>query len=213
MINNPFNEDYYERGPEKGISCYSNYQWLPERTISAVMTYIDYLGIKRGESVLDFGCAKGFYVKALRLLHREAWGCDISEYAISQADPNTKPYITVIENDPIPFNQLFDYVIAKDVLEHMTEGQVSDFLSRAKKVEPKKVLIIVPLAVDGKYVIPEDEMDITHILRNSQEEWKQIFISNGWKIEETTNRISGIKDHQAKYQNGIGFFTLVRKNQ
>jgi cyclopropane fatty-acyl-phospholipid synthase-like methyltransferase len=212
MANSPFNEDYYESGPEKGVSCYSNYQWLPERTISAVMTCIDYLEIKRGEGVLDFGCAKGYYVKAFRLLHRDAWGCDISEYAISKADSETKPFVSLIKDTSIPFQREFDYIIAKDVLEHMTESQVCAFLDAAKNICSKKMLVIVPLAVEGKYIIPEDELDITHILRSTQEEWIERFDSNGWEIQKAANQVPGIKDHQAKYKNGVGFFTLVRRS-
>ena len=77
---NLFNEDYYERGLEKGISGYSNYRWMPELTIPMCAMLNESLGIKLGQRILDFGCAKGFIVRAFRLLHREAWGYDPSEY-------------------------------------------------------------------------------------------------------------------------------------
>lgn len=206
-----FGEDYYERGPEKGLSCYVNYRWLPEKTIPAAMTYVDYLGIGRGESVLDFGCAKGFYVKALRLLHRDAWGCDISEYAVSQADDSVKPYIKVVSKAPIPFDEEFDYIIAKDVLEHMNEEDIGRFLSSAGALCRRYMLVIVPLAENGKYIIPEDELDVTHLQRKTGDEWKSLFRNNGWSIDLYSNRIVGLKDHQAVYQSGVGFFTLVPK--
>ncbi len=82
-----YDADYYERGVESGKSCYSNYRWLPELTIPMAMVLIDTLGIRpgAGQRVLDFGCAKGFVTKALRMLRRDAWGIDISRYALSQA--------------------------------------------------------------------------------------------------------------------------------
>src|SRR6476661_8245522 len=40
----------------------------------------------RPSSVLDAGCAMGFLVEALRARGVEAWGIDISEYAISKVD-------------------------------------------------------------------------------------------------------------------------------
>jgi SAM-dependent methyltransferase len=209
MSEQVFTEDYYERGPEKGLSCYVNYQWLPEKTMPAVMTYIDHFGIEPGESILDFGCAKGFYVKALRLLHRDAWGCDVSEYAISHADEQTKPYVKVIESDPVPFDRHFDYIVSKDVLEHMTEVQVKAALESFKKCTPRYLFIIVPLADGGKYVVPEDELDITHVLRFTKQGWSDLFSSCNWKLAWFHNNLPGIKDHQtSKYPNGIGFFTL-----
>ena len=69
MNTNLFDENYFERGVETQTSLYQNYRWMPEQTIPMVMTIIDYLKIQRGATVLDFGCAKGFVVKAFRLLH------------------------------------------------------------------------------------------------------------------------------------------------
>ena len=83
-----YNESYFERGLESGLSLYQNYRWIPELTIPMAMTIIDFLGIKRHQTILDFGCAKGFLVKAFRLLYRSAYGVDsggICSRAIIQA--------------------------------------------------------------------------------------------------------------------------------
>ncbi len=81
-----FDRDYFERGIASGKSLYENYRWIPELTIPMAMTYIDTLGLKKEDRILDFGCAKGYVVKALRMLHRKAWGCDVSDYAIESSD-------------------------------------------------------------------------------------------------------------------------------
>ena len=85
-----YDEDYFERGVETGKSLYSNYRWIPELTIPICAELIMQLKIGPEDTILDFGCAKGFIVKALRLLHREAYGVDISEYAIKQARKSTE---------------------------------------------------------------------------------------------------------------------------
>jgi SAM-dependent methyltransferase len=208
MTNTLFTEDYYERGIEAGLSCYQDYRWLPEKTIPAVMSYIDFLDIKRGQSVLDFGCAKGFYVKALRMLHREAYGCDISEYAIEYADESIKQYVRVNSfEDIIPFDINFDYVVAKDVLEHMEFGVLTHFLSEAKK-KTNKLFIVVPLAKNGAYVIPSDEEDVTHLIRFSREQWTGLFNECGWCVEKFRFNVPGLKEHQTIYFKGVGFFVL-----
>lgn len=207
---NKYNFDYYERGLEAGVSCYYNYKWLPYKTIPTVMAYIDHLNIERGASVLDFGCAKGFYVKALRLLARDAWGCDISNYAISAADDETKRYVKVCDGEaPIPFNRCFDYIIAKDVLEHLEEEEVISLLQAAKKAVPKKFFIVVPLTKNGKYIIPSDELDATHKIRKTKQEWADFLTSSGWHLDFVSCRVEGIKDHHAIYPEGVGFFTLT----
>ena len=205
-----FNLDYFENGPEAGVSCYSNYRWMPEKTLMAVMAYIDYLGIPRGSSVLDFGCAKGFYVKALRMLARDAWGCDVSKYALGAADLEVSTFLGECNTIglPIPFNRQFDYVISKDVLEHLEVSEVKSFLEAAKNCNPRKILIIVPLAYKGVYVIPEDELDVTHNIRLDKHGWIKLLTSTGLQLDNFTYRVEGIKDHQAIYKQGVGFFTL-----
>ena len=41
-------------------------------------------GIDRNDTVLDFGCAKGYVTYGLRLLGCNAHGVDISKYSISK---------------------------------------------------------------------------------------------------------------------------------
>src|SRR3989344_8165719 len=110
-----FDEDYFENGIPTGKSLYTNYRWLPEATMSMVMAIIDKLCITPEHKILDFGCAKGYAVKAFHLLRRQAWGCDISPYAIESGDESIKDYIRLIKDDPIPFKFHFDFAVAKDV--------------------------------------------------------------------------------------------------
>ena len=85
-MQNEFDENYYENGVITGKSCYVNYRWMPELTIKMAHSIIKYLNLNSNVKVLDYGCAKGFLVRALRLLDIDAYGCDISEYAINNAD-------------------------------------------------------------------------------------------------------------------------------
>ena len=63
-----YDEDYFERGLSSGKSGYDNYRWLPELTIKFAYKIIKELNLREGDRVLDYGCAKGFFVKALRIL-------------------------------------------------------------------------------------------------------------------------------------------------
>ena len=92
-----YDADYFERGIETGKSRYQSYRWMPEATTAMAMAIIDELGIKPFDRVLDFGCAKGYLVRALRILHRQAWGVDISEYAISKVDKEVNGYCATMD--------------------------------------------------------------------------------------------------------------------
>lgn len=210
MSYSPFNRDYYEDGVSKGISFYENYRWMPDKTIPAVMAYIDYLKIPRRAKVLDFGCAKGFYVRAFRLLQRNCWGCDISEYAIQNCDESVRDYVSLCtEKEAIPFNMGFDFIIAKDVLEHMDEVEINKVLCRAAELKAHIFFISVPLALNGKYIVESAELDITHKIRGDFYFWKQLLTDSGcWKLYNFSYDVDGLKSYQPEYSNGVGFFTL-----
>ena len=78
-MNNIFDEKYFEDGVRNRVSAYENYRWMPERTIREASSIINAI---KFDTVLDYGCAKGFMVYAMRLLGKDAYGVDISEYAI-----------------------------------------------------------------------------------------------------------------------------------
>ena len=200
-----YDEDYFERGIQTGKSCYTNFRWMPELTIPMSMTMIDYLGIKRGESVLDYGCAKGYCVKAFNMLGRDAYGYDISEYALKNCPEETKDKI-VGKNKLL--NKMYNYFIAKDVFEHMDREDITSLLSKIRV--DKKAFIIVPLGDDGVYRVPAYGLDKTHINAENEVWWTQLFNNSGWDVKDFRYLVSGIKDNWNRYAKGNGFFLLER---
>ena len=114
-LKNVFDEKYFEDGVRHRVSAYENYRWMPERTIREASSIINNIQF---DKVLDFGCAKGFMVYAMRLLGKEAYGVDVSEYAVSNGHPKVKDYLSVIESAE-DVKGGWDLIIAKDVLEHI----------------------------------------------------------------------------------------------
>jgi len=201
-----YDEDYYERGIETGKSCYTNFSWMPELTIPMTMTMIDYMGIKHNESVLDYGCAKGYCVKAFNMLGRDAYGYDISEYATDNCPEEVKHKI--IKDSDIVLQQEFDYFIAKDVFEHMDVLDLKVLLSQINI--NKKVLVIVPLGDGGVYRVPAYALDKTHINAENELWWNDLFIEAKFKVVAFNHLLPGIKDNWNTYPKGNGFFLLER---
>lgn len=197
-----FDADYFERGEESGKSLYSNYRWLPELTIPFCAAICEQVGIARHQSVLDFGCAKGYLVKALRMLGREAYGCDISDYARASADADTKRYLRPAPGD---FDRTFDWIIAKDVLEHIAESDLPATLDTLRTLGGG-LFVVVPLARDGTYVIPQMEEDCTHIIRWDAEQWAAAIRAAGWQVKWYTDDMDGMKQRWADWPGGHGFF-------
>lgn len=161
-----YDEDYYLRGTETGKSLYHNYRWLPELTIPLAHELMNIIGIYAGQRVLDYGCAFGYLVKALRLLHVDAWGCDTSLYARRKAPPDVANYL----KHEIPA-KVFTATIAKDVFEHIPEENLDKILYTLSRYS-EKLFVIVPLGNGKLYHIPSYEADLTHVHRQPLEWWE-----------------------------------------
>ena len=200
-----YDKEYYESGVESGKSLYRNYRWMPEMTIPMAMIMIDYLRIGPSDSILDFGCAKGYMVKALRLLNRQAYGYDQSEYAISEVDKEIQNFCTF---DDTVLCTDYDYIISKDVFEHLTEEQLNRLL---QKLNFKTLFVIVPLGDADGYFAPANNMDKSHIICKDRNWWNELFLNNNLHIHNFTYNIKGIKDsYYEKYPTAHGFWALTK---
>jgi SAM-dependent methyltransferase len=201
-----YGEDYYLRGKQVGLSLYENYRWLPDLTIPMARAMVRHLGIMPHQSVLDFGCARGYLVRALRECGRLAYGYDPSTWAIENADPEIRTYVT---NCKSILETSFDWIIAKDVLEHVPD--VAAVIDELFSKVIAGMLVVVPLsATDGLgYVVPEYEADATHIHRLTLSSWVRLFARPGWAVT-SQYAIRGIKDNYAHFPRGNGFITVRR---
>jgi len=209
---NFFDKDYFESGIETGKSCYVNYRWLPDLTIPMAYSIARHLNLKHNQTILDFGCSKGFLVKAFRLLGFKAYGLDISKYAIKNADNDIKKYCKLIKNKNYnPHKKYFDWVISKDVMEHMTLEDINIFLKTYNKFS-KNMFHVVPLGDKGKFRIKEMHLDKSHIQIHNEKWWNNIFKKNNWKTKELNYAVDGIKDNWYRHHKfGNGFFKLEKK--
>ena len=181
-----FDKSYYEAGPQTGKSLYQNYRWIPELTIPLAHHIVSYTEIPESHTIMDFGCAKGYLVHALRLLGREAYGVDISEYAISQAPKEVSQYGEAIKPQGDDFDHC-DLLLAKDILEHIPYAHLADQMKVIRK-QCNRIFAIIPLAKNNKYIIPAYELDKSHYIREDKEWWIGVFKRAGFvKFEATTD--------------------------
>ncbi len=213
-----YDHEYFEVGQITGISGYVNYRWMPELTLRMAYHLIRQLPIAPNQRVLDFGCAKGFLVKALRILDLEAYGIDISHYAIEQCDGDVRPYCRLIESatDPDAFARDYHWMLAKDVFEHIPERELRVYLeSAAERV--KRLFAVIPLAADdvsGAFIVPDYNRDVTHVLARSFDWWTGFLESCGWTVERATLDMHGCKEQWThRWPDGNGFFTAQSRSR
>ena len=102
-------------------------------------------------TVLDAGCAKGFLVECLRNKGVDAFGIDISEYAINNVHELIKDYCKVASIAD-PLDSLYDVIISIEVVEHMekseSEAAITNLCSHTDKIS---------------FLLPHDYSEVTHI--------------------------------------------------
>lgn len=180
-----YDAEYYLTGPASGKSNYENYSWKPDLTLPMADWLKRILHIKNNDKVLDFGCARGYLVKALRMRGVNAYGCDSSEWAIENCDEGVRDYVSQeIPDDP------FDHIIMKDVAEHICLADLWPTVVKLVQATRKSLLMIVPLSWsrDAPFLRDEDNADPSHI--------------NAWPLTEWIDFLSGCVPTDAGYVTG-----------
>lgn len=123
----------------------------------------------RPRKVLDAGCAIGLLVEELRNRGVEAFGVDISEYAISQVHESIRSFCwTGSVCDPFP--EKYDLVVTIEVLEHMP------------KTDAEKALHNICQSTDDVLFSssPFDYKEVTHFNVQPPEYWAELFARQGF---------------------------------
>jgi glycosyltransferase involved in cell wall biosynthesis/predicted TPR repeat methyltransferase len=118
---------------------------------------------------LDVGCAKGFLVEHLRALGVEAFGTDISKYAISQVSEAARPYCReALATEPI--RERFDLVTFIEVAEHMDEEE-------AKRAVANICGCTEQVLFSSS---PSDFKEASHFNVHAREYWLSLFAEQGF---------------------------------
>ncbi len=118
----------------------------------------------RPSTVLDVGCAMGFLVEALRQRGAEAFGVDISEYAIQNVHPDIQPHCWVGSvTDPFP--RKYDLIVCIEVLEHLPPREAEQAVENLCRHSDDILFSSTPL----------DYREPTHSNVQPPEYWAQLF--------------------------------------
>ncbi len=172
--------DFFEKGYYEGEG--SNYSFYEE--ISAFNSLAHVIAIANTpQNTLDVGCAKGFLVSNLRQLGINAYGIDISDYAISQNQRHRK-FLSKVDagSDRFPFkNNFFDLITCFDAIEHVRNHR--HLLKECHRVLKKNGHMIISTP---KKKYPWDK-DATHINIHEPKFWVEDVEKHGFKIFRTYN--------------------------
>jgi hypothetical protein len=141
----------------------------------------------RPASVLDAGCAMGFLVETLRKRGIEAWGIDVSEYAISQVHESVAEHCQVASlADPLP--RRYDLVVCIEVLEHIPPQETSAAIANLCAATDRLLLSTTP----------DDYGEATHLNVQPPEAWSAALAREGF-IREVDRDASYVTPWAALY--------------
>ena len=167
MFNNNFKHEFdeYYYAHDCGVSYERNEHWLNFFGAIAARVVYDF----SPKTLLDAGCAKGFLVECFREKGVEAFGIDISEFAIKNVYEPIKQYCRIASiTDPL--DTFYDVIISIEVVEHM-ERSASEAAIANLCEHTDKILFSSS---------PHDHSEVTHINVQQPEVWAQIFARNGF---------------------------------
>lgn len=119
--------------------------------------------------VLDAGCAMGFLVESLVKHGVDAWGVDISEFAISQVDESVRDRCRVASLTE-PLTERYDLITCIEVLEHIPAPETRKALDNLCAASDR----ILFSSTSNDFGEP------THVNVQPQEAWTAMFAANGF---------------------------------
>ena len=130
----------------------------------------DYIASKGPESVLEVGCAMGYLVGRLRRKNIDAYGVDVSGYAVGKAPTDVRGFLTVGSVDSLPFaDKAIDMVVCFSTLEHIPTEKLDAAIRELRRVAEWGIVAITP----GDD--PHFDEDITHRTKRPLSWWRKQF--------------------------------------
>jgi ubiquinone/menaquinone biosynthesis C-methylase UbiE len=140
---------YFDGPREYG---YGGYKY-DGRWQSVAREIVEHFGLSPGDRVLDVGAAKGFLVKDLVDLGIDAYGADVSEYAVVNCHPDVVGRMHVATADHLPFRDAsFAAVLAIDVIHNLPRERAALALREVQRLARDNAYVRV-----DSYLTPEQK--------------------------------------------------------
>jgi len=178
-ISREYGELYFDGPRTYGYGGYRyDGRWVP---VAADM--VAHFGLKPGDRVLDVGCAKGFLVKDFLKVcpGLEAFGLDISEYALMHCEPEVVGRLHLGNATKLPFpDGSFNAVISLNTVHNLERDELITALREIERLAPGKGFVQV-----DSYRTPEqkalfEEWVLTAKFHDYPDGWVSLFHEAGY---------------------------------
>lgn len=172
-----YGELYFDGPRDYGYGGYRyDGRWRP-----VARDIADHFGLSPGDRLLDVGCAKGFLVKDFLEIDIDAYGIDVSRYALMHCEPEVVGHLQIGSADDLPFpDGSFDAVIAINSIHNLPRDRCKIALQEIERLAPGKGYVQV-----DSYRTPEqkaifESWVLTAEFHDYPEVWIQLFAEAGY---------------------------------
>lgn len=176
-ISREYGEMYFDGPREYG---YGGFRY-DGRWRSVAKDIVDHFDLKPGDRLLDVGCAKGFLVKDMLELGIDAYGIDISEYALMHCEPEVvgRLHLGSAESLPFPDNS-FAAVTSINTAHNLPRERCVRAVQEIERLAPGKGFIQV-----DSYRTPEqkalfESWVLTAMHHDYPDGWQHLFREAGY---------------------------------
>src|SRR3989338_8412724 len=174
-----FSELFFD-GPRKyGYGgYYYDGRWIP-----VAKDIIEHFNLKPGDRVLDVGCAKGFLVKDLMKVcpGLEAFGIDISEYALMHCEPEVvgRLHLGSAESLPFPDNS-FAALTSINTAHNLPRERCVRAVQEIERLAPGKGFIQVDSYRTPEQKVLFESWVLTAMHHDYPDGWQHLFREAGY---------------------------------
>ena len=162
---------------------YGGFHYHPRFWEPVIPTLQQFYDLKAGSRVLDVGCAKGSMLFDILRLIPDIYvrGLDISAYAIEQAMPEIKSYLTEGNATDLPYEDgAFDLVVSINTLHNLAGAGLAQAFSEVTRVSRKHTFITVDAFRNPKEQEAMLAWNLTAKTIKSIDDWKAYFTEVGY---------------------------------
>jgi len=142
---------------------------------------VSHFRLRPGDRVLDVGCAKGFLVKDLLALGIDAFGLDISNYALMHCEPEVIGRLHLGSANSLPFpDGSFAAVVSINTIHNLPRDLCLAALASMERLAPGKGFVAVDSYLNSDQKATFESWVLTAMYHDYPTGWQQLFLEAGY---------------------------------